>query len=228
MKQEIAYMYGVTLGDGFFGYITHYDYYKGKRYPGKRQLRFTLTSIDLDFVELMQKNLSKVLGKEFKILKKKPSGYGINPTYSVGAGGPQLEKIYSLFKTYTPISKKEKIEVLRGLFDSEGCILVTLQKYGINKGKDYLIIHSYFDNTNIKIINLFSNTLTFFEIKHIIEKREYSPTKILYRIHIKKKALKKFYELLGNKLTIKRKDEKMKYLNGVWKNGNKSDVINRN
>lgn len=36
----------------------------------------------------------------------------------------------------------------------------------------------------------------------------------------------KFYELLGNKLTIKRKDEKMKYLNGVWKNGNKSDVIN--
>jgi len=196
MTKSMAYLYGVGLGDAFFGKVNKY-------------YRYSLRTIDYEFCELVRNNLENILNKKIRIRinKPSPSAFGKNKLFCICIqNGLTLKRLFKFFDEFDCTNSKDsiKVEILRGLFDSEGCVLLP-------KIKEYKLIVGGFDNTNKKIIDLYVRLLDYFNIKSKIEQREYSHS---YRVLVYKKELQKLYSLFGNKLTIKRKDEKMKYIFG--------------
>jgi intein-encoded DNA endonuclease-like protein len=186
---SLGYIIGVCLSDGYIS-------------PLYKTIR--LGVIDKDFADYFAEQLRKWLGIN-PILRKKegwwqkfPNGkkYFCKPVYMVDLNSSEatkflIEKIKNINWIYSsPIEFKRG--VLKGLFDGDGLICKNNNQIG-------------FDNSNIKIIELFENLCHNFNIKT----RRYKMKENDYRVllsSVRDKVI--FYEKIG--ITIKRKEDKIK------------------
>lgn len=113
---EKAYIVGVLLGDGSLGEYT-------------RTIKFTLQTKDKEFVDEVSRCLSEWIkqGSDVTISKLPKRGDNQEPVYSLSKGSSEpfeeLMRLYNMDPTKFPDEfEGYEIELLRGLWDSEGHI----------------------------------------------------------------------------------------------------------
>lgn len=130
MSQDLAYHYGVFLGDGF---IERYSAESTCWYVG-------LKSIDREFVEHWQTVLERLTGKRYAIRAEPAQKANHNPRYRCRCGRGDFarltieatdhkRKIPEAVLGGTP---EEKRAFLQGLMDSEGWVTCTLKSLGLS------------------------------------------------------------------------------------------------
>ncbi len=201
-SEELAYVIGVKLGDG----------YTTKR--GYNDVRVGLEVKDREFAEEFSRCLAKVL----RITSKRPRYRKSRKRYVVEVGS---ETLYQLLKKPVDLDRLKKyIEhcwncvgaFLRGFFDSEGCV---------NK-RGYI----YLSNTDLRLLEYVKHLLQHLGIEttgprlktrrgtvihdHMTGKK-YTTNKDVYAVGIRTNSNHIFYEKIG--FTIKRKQKRLeKYL----------------
>lgn len=197
-SRELAYIIGTIWGDGLLE---------------KTYVRLKVK--DYDFAQTFADTLLKWSGYTASITKNQ-EGLCVVRFYSTLAC-KFLSKIR--FSDIKKWNQEERTMFLRGMYDSEGCV-----------AKKGCII---FFNSNIKIINLVSSLLSELNIDHSITSSKPSKGKIgkwefvrekAYRIFITNYENKnRFYRLIG--FSIKRKQDRLKYLEELPQNGFVTDDI---
>lgn len=214
---ELYYLIGVRYSDATLMYkkywrksqTTEYEYVSAK---------FSLTVRDEDFCEKFAKCLNKVfnngkkrrwiVNKMYITKKVKGHTYPNLVFYRCGTGCRKdveylIDKCNNL--NINSLTINQQIEILRGLFDGDGSVSVYEHKRSNGKSDlERVITYGKKPST----VKMFTNLLDNLEIKYSIkEKRDKHQNTI---IKISKEGFIKMYTLFGNKLTIKRKDKKIK------------------
>lgn len=187
---NIAYILGVCLGDACI-------------YP----YCIKLEVIDEEFALEFKKALDDWSRMKAVLTLQKSKGVNRKPTYRVMFYSSQAIKFLKNFMdnrlNEILIGDKEiQASFLRGLYDSEGCVMI--------KNKKYCCLQ--FTNTNLKIINICEKLLKKFKIKFTRTKYVWNNHyKIRYDVRIYKiKSAKIFLNKIG--FSIKRKQEKLKQI----------------
>jgi len=221
LSPELGYVIGVILGDGCLtkrGYIE-------------------LWTKDKDFADYFAEIIELWCGKkpsrgiDKRTIMKSPTTkkyYRHDKGYRIRLGFTNAalflkEKIKSLDWVYsTP--KWFKKEVLKGLFDSEGCFYID------KKGNGWIL----FSNENLRLINLFKHLLKEFGINRIyVYKRRLDNQKMFYTVNIHSfPNIKRFSSIITP--IIKRKREKLfKYIKNLknkpyWWTKKEEDILKEN
>jgi hypothetical protein len=199
ITKDSCYLIGTCFGDAS-AKIYKYTYDKSF---------FGLNTVDLDFAEKFQKCLENVFSIKTKISIYK-SNYKDHTYYRVctqrkGIVNQIMEYIKEDFILSLPI--EFKLEILRAVFDSEGCVSLYYRKPKNKPNKYYSLLIRF--STNY-FENIFEQLLNDFNIK--FNKHKHSTNgNISFNIWCNQAI--KFYNLL-KPFTIKRKDKTAKeYIN---------------
>lgn len=127
--KEEAYLYGVLLGDGFYGKAGWSNKANGRKYA-----YVMLKAIDWDFVNNFREKVKKITGKSYSIYKSNPKKKNRNILYICKCYSPKIvEESARLTKNKTEIpnfimdSEPEiQKQFLQGLMDSEGYVTMSL------------------------------------------------------------------------------------------------------
>jgi hypothetical protein len=223
--KEFCYLMGVGLGDGCF-IIKEFEQkskYKNKMYcyPAYRYA-FQLTTVDKDFALKFKECLDKIFLLNVKIYEQKRETQINNKKYTRIYYRVQLNRkdFVILLKRYfdnlnwifeLPLELKK--EIIRGIFDSEGCVNI----YTTNGKKNIRFLIGIVDKERFKletVKKLIENVGLHYNL-HISQQSKSSFTKRpTFTIGFHKNA-KEFYDFLGN-LTIQRKENIAKnYFGGI-------------
>jgi len=196
--KEFCYLIGVGLGDGS---LTIRDFIQKRKYKNKvyvypaKQYKFKLITKDKDFAlkfkKCLEKEFDRVLtllfnGKYYEIALQRKKGVLI------------LKKYLDSSEWVFQLSKELQLEVLRGLFDSEGWVNVYRRKYirfgiGLQNKKKFNFLKKLIESLDLKYTyNIQKPNKTQFGNK---------PTFVI-TFH---KNAKSFYQIL-KPITIQRKD----------------------
>jgi len=210
------YLIGVYLGDGTLGIYKQGCYKQilsGRKLYTYPTSIFSFATIDYEFALKVKNCLMTCLGMDklsIRIRKPSKTQYGKNNMFAIFVKNKQVGKFIKFVKriekrNFKNLKKQQRIEILRGFFDSEGCITLQLSKYV--KKKNITTIQATMSNKDKKIIDIMVDMLNSLGIKNSVY---YKKSNDYFIILIYKDYMKILYSLFGNKLTIKRKDERVK------------------
>lgn len=200
--KELCYLIGVGLGDATLAIYP--QKVKGKTF---QKYQFSLETIHKEFAIKFKKNLEKVFSTKVKLWKRYQNTRIGNYKYKkvlFYRVATQKREIVLFLKKYLDnldwiktLPNEMKVEILRGLFDSEGGV-----GEGSGKLKDIRISYGQKEGNGLKI---FKELLSDFSINYV----EWKDKNNIIHLYFRKQDAAKLYFLLGH-LTIKQKDNILK------------------
>jgi len=211
VSKEFCYLIGVGLGDGSLT-IRNYFQKRKIRQPYQATIyKFKLITKDKDFALRFKKCLEREFNIKLKLMRyfhKQNKRYYYEVALEKRKLVLFLKKYLDNLKwVFTNLPKELQLEILRGLFDSEGWVNVYRKKYirfgiGLQDKKKFILLKRLIENQDLKYTyNLQKPSKTQFGNK---------PTFVI-TFH---KNAKSFYQIL-KPLTIQRKDIVAKTFYGV-------------
>lgn len=197
LPKEFYYLVGVALGDGYLS-VSPKKYFNGHGFYYKYY--FTLDVKDKEFALRFKKCLEKVFNIKtnlntgfWKLNGKKFKRFRVG-TQKKDIVNFMVNKLKEL--KLNDLKRTEKLEILRGLFDSEGSVSVSLKRDKHINSK--IQFAQKIGNRGIKI---FESCLKTFKISY--SKNQYG-NKTYFRINCS--SYKRLHDLFG-RFTIERKEE---------------------